>query len=42
MTMFINGKQYKVVNGQDGFIVKTNLPFAVKVDVKNNKLVVVK
>jgi len=41
-TMFVNGRKYQVMAGQDGFIVKTNLPFAVKIDVKTNKLVAIK
>jgi len=39
-TMFVNGRKYQVINSVIGFIVlNLDLPFAVKVDVKNNKLV---
>ena len=40
-TMFIGGRKYQVTVGQDGYFIKTNLPFPVKIDIENNKLVAV-
>jgi hypothetical protein len=41
-TMYVDGRKIQVIIGKDGYAVKTNLPFPVRLDVGSNRLVAVK